>query len=133
MKILVATLLVPLAVAARPPPAWVITSTGRHLLGYSSYCWTAKGQSVCADYAAPHCGKGPGSAPVVRVRRGERVRFLLGFAPRSVSLSVGGGTAIRLPAVRRPTWRVGRAGPLVLFAISKNRGDASYVSCIVFR
>jgi hypothetical protein len=133
MKIATVALLAPLAVAlGKPPAAWVVTSGGRVQLGYSSYCWMTKRRSVCADSTAPHCGKGPGAAPVVRVRRGDQVRFELGFAPRSVSLSVGRGATHKLGAARHPTWRATRSGPLALFATAKN-GDASYVACIVFR
>jgi len=133
MKIAVVALLAPLVVVlGKPPTAWIVTSSGRAQLGYSSYCWATKRQTLCADYIAPRCGKGPGAAPVVRVRRGERVRFELGFAPRSVSLSVGRGATQKLEAARHLTWRATRSGPLALFATAKN-GDASYVACIVFR
>jgi hypothetical protein len=134
VKLLAATLVAPLALlAAKPPKAWVVTSTGRHQLGYSSYCWNRGGEGLCADYAAPKC-KGPAAAPTIFVRRGERVRFELGFTPRSVSVSVGrDGTAHDFVPTRHPTWRVTRAGPLSLFADAKTNGDASYVACIVFR
>jgi hypothetical protein len=129
---LLAVLLVPLAFAAKPPPAWVSTSFGRHLLGYSSYCWAGGGQSACADYVAPHC-RGVATAPVIRVHRGERVRFELGFAPRRVSVSVANRPSQELATSRFPTWRANRAGPLLLFVDAKGNGDASYVACIVFR
>jgi hypothetical protein len=133
VKLLAAALLAPLALAvANPPPAYVVTSTGKHRLGYSSYCWRSTQQSVCSDSLAPHC-QGVAAAPVVRVRRGEPLRFELGFAPKSVSVSVAGGPARDLAATRRPTWRATRAGPLTLFADAKRNGDASYVACIVFR
>jgi len=133
VNVLAAALLVPLAVAvAKPPPAYVVTATGKHRLGYSSYCWTTKQRSVCADFAAPHC-RGTAAAPVVRVHRGERVRFELGFTPKSVSLSVAGGPAHDLTPTRHPAWRATRAGPLSLFADAKTNGDASYTACIVFR
>jgi hypothetical protein len=70
---------------------------------------------------------------VVRVRRGERIRFELGFTPRSVSLSVGNGPSLDLATTRHPTWRANRSGPLSLFVDAKANGDASYVACIVFR
>ena len=134
MKIAVIALLAPLAVAlGKPPAAWAVTSGGRVQLGYSSFCWISNRRSVCADSIAPRCGKGSGSAPVLRVRRGERVRFELGFAPRSVSLSIGSGATHKLVATRRPTWRATQAGPMALFADAKTNGDASYVACIVFR
>jgi hypothetical protein len=133
VKLLAATLFVPLAlVGTKPPKAWVVTSTGRHQLGYSSYCWTAKTQTLCADYIAPQC-KGIAAAPIVRVRRNERVRFELGFTPKSVSLSVGNGRSRDLAPTRHPVWRATRSGPLILFADAKRNGDASYVACIVFR
>jgi hypothetical protein len=132
VKLLAATLVVPLAfLAAKPPKAWVVTSTGRHPLGYSTYCWNG-GETLCADHAAPTC-KGPAAAPTIFVRRRERVRFELGFTPRSVSVSVGNGPAKDLAPTRHPTWRATRAGPLILFADAKTNGDASYVACIVFR
>jgi hypothetical protein len=133
MKILAVALLAPFAVALiKPPAAHITTSSGRHQLGFSTYCWTAKTQSLCVDYAAPHC-KGPAAGPVIRVHRGERVRFDLGFTPRSVSISVANGRSVDLAATRHPTWRANRAGPLWLFVDAKTNGDASYVACIVFR
>ena len=133
MKIAIAALIAPLAVAiGKPPPAWVVTSGGRVQLGYSSSCWTTGQQSSCADFAAPHC-RGPGAAPVVRVRRGELLRFELGFAPRTVSVSLGRGKTHKLAAVRHPSWRATQAGALILFADAKTNGDASYAACIVFR
>src|SRR5689334_10872421 len=108
------------------------TTTGRHRLALSSYCWMSKGAGICADSIAPHC-KGPGSAPVIEIRRGERVRFEIGFSPRTVSLAVGGRKARPLATNRNPTWRADRAGALSLFADAKTNGDASYVACIAFR
>jgi hypothetical protein len=67
------------------------------------------------------------------VRRGERVRFEIGFTPRSVSLSIGNGRAQDLATSRRPTWRANRSGPLALFVDAKTNGDATYVACIVVR
>ena len=134
VKLFAVALVAPLAfLATKPPKAWVVTSSGRHLLGYSTYCWTTSGASVCADSLAPTC-TGVAAAPTIFVRRGERIRFELGFAPRSVSVSVGrNGRAQDLRPTRRPTWRATRAGPLILFVDAKTNGDASYVACIVFR
>jgi hypothetical protein len=133
VKLLAVTLVAPLSLALiKPPPAHVVTSGGRFQLGFSSYCWTARTRSLCADYLAPHC-QGVAAAPVVRVRRGERVRFELGFTPRSFSLSIGNGLSQDLATTRRPTWRADRSGPLSLFVDAKANGDASYVACIVFR
>jgi hypothetical protein len=134
VKLLAVTLVAPLAfLVAKPPKAWVVTLTGRHQLGFSTYCWSKGGESVCVDYLAPTCG-GTAAAPTIFVRRGERVRFELGFTPRSVSVSVGrDGAAHELAPTRRPTWRASRAGPLSLFVDAKTNGDATYVACIVFR
>lgn len=115
---------------AKPPAAWIATTTGHHRLAWSSYCWTSGGTSVCADYIRPRCGDG--RTPTVRVRRGERVRFVFGFEPRRVSVTSASGTAVSLARRRRPTWRVNRTGVIVLFATAKP-GDASYAVCIVFR
>jgi hypothetical protein len=134
VKLLAVTLVAPLALlVTKPPKAWVVTSSGRHQLGYSTFCWTRGGESLCADHAAPTCKRTPGEAPKILIRRGERIRFELGFAPRTVTVAVGRGPARKLVPTRHPTWRATRAGPLVLFADAKTNGDASYVACIVFR
>jgi len=71
------------------------------------------------------------SVPTVRVRRGETLRFELGFAPSSVQLSVHGRLR-KLAVNRRPSWRVDRSGVLTLFVRAKSGGDASYTACLVF-
>ena len=130
MRVLAAIALVPfVGVLAKPPPAWVTTASGRHPLGYSSYCWRSKSAGVCADYVAPRCGDG--HTPTVRIRSGETVRFELGFRPSSLSISSRGHTR-SLPATQRPRFRVDRAGVTSLFADTAQNGDASYTACFVF-
>jgi hypothetical protein len=129
--LLVVTLALGVIAGAKPPPAWIQTSTGRHRLAYSSFCWKSKRVAVCADAGAPRCGDG--HTPTIRVRRGELVRFELGFLPKSVSVDFGTGRSEGLASSRSPHWRVDRAGALTLFADAGVRGDASYTACIVFR
>jgi hypothetical protein len=69
------------------------------------------------------------------LRRGETLRFHLGFRPTELSVTLFGahGEAMqhRLDLSRTPTWRVERAGAFSLFARAQS-GDASYVACIRF-
>jgi len=116
---------------AIPPPAWVTTSAGRVRLAYSSYCWNSGRQEVCADAMRPSCGER--SIPTIPVRRGELLRFNLGFRPKLVSLEIGTSHARALAATRTPTWRATRAGVLLLFADAGRSGDVSYAGCVVFR
>jgi hypothetical protein len=119
---------------AKPPPAWIDTSAGWRPLAQSSYCWTEQGRGICADFAAPRCGDG--RTPRIPVRLGETVRFRLGFAPRSISLQFFGGAGVgdyRLATRRVVAWRVQRLGAFALFATARQRGDSSYVGCLVAR
>ena len=131
MKILLAAALASLATAAvKPPPAWMTSASGRHKLGYSSFCWHTRSTGVCADFVAPRCGMH--SVPTIAVRRGETVRFEVGFTPSSVQLSVHGRLR-KLAVSRQSTWLVDRSGVLSLFVQAKGRGDATYTACLVFR
>ncbi len=114
-----------------PPPAWVETKLGSHWLGYSSYCW----ETVCADYIAPSC-RADRHTPVVRVRKGEPLRFHLGFDPKEVGLNVfddsgRAGQALKLARSRTPVWHPDRPGVISIFARGGG-GDASYVACLRF-
>jgi hypothetical protein len=118
-----------------PPSAWVETRDGSHWLAYSTYCWRSSTHGTCADYAAPRC-RGENAAPRIRVSRGARVRFHLGFAPKEpVGLSVVADNSARteyttkLDASRDPEWVVRQGGALSLFVRAKSGGDASYVAC----
>jgi hypothetical protein len=105
----------------KPPPAWVDTPGADRWLAYSSFCWT----SLCADYINPQMR---GDLPAVAVRRGQVVRFRLGFAPKSLSLQVG-DRSYELKPTRNAAWRVrGKGGVLVLFAAARKGGDASYAA-----
>ena len=112
------------------------TARGPIWLGYSSYCWHDGDQGVCADAAAPRCG--PDWVPAVEARRGEVVRFHLGFEPRAVAVSefrgsgAAGVTTEDLEPRQDPSWRVRRAGAFSLFAQAEGGGDASYVGCARF-
>jgi hypothetical protein len=108
-----------------PPRAWVGTSAGDRWLAFSTSCWSAG----CIDYVNPEMRR---DLPRIAVRRGEVIRFHLGFAPRSLSLRAG-GRAYPLRAARTAAWRVkGRGGVIVLQAFGP-RGDASYVARLVIR
>jgi hypothetical protein len=116
--------------SGEPPSAWVETSSGSHWLGHSSYCWSSGGTGLCADFAAPECGRK--GTPDLEVADGELVRFHLGFEPEELSLTVGSrdGQAERLEGGRIVDWRAHGHGELLLFATAAGRGDASYVACL---
>jgi hypothetical protein len=101
-------------------PGRVARHPGRRPLGYSTYCWTTQ----CADYINPEMRD---DLPTIAVRRGQVVRFRLGFIPTSLSLQVG-GRSYELKPKQNAAWRVrGKGGVLVLFATAEG-GDASYVA-----
>jgi hypothetical protein len=114
-----------------PPPAWVETEGGSIWLAYSTYCWG----STCADFVAPSCA-GDTSAPRVELRRGETVRFHLGFDPGEASLTFfpegGEPDGVTLDPSRTPAWQADRAGAFTVFAGGDGR-DASYAGCAVLR
>jgi hypothetical protein len=108
-----------------PPRAWVATPAGDRWLAFSTSCWT----TGCIDYVNPEMRR---DLPRIAVRRGEVIRFHLGFAPRSLSLRVGTRT-YTLRAGRTAAWRVrGRGGVLLLQAFG-GKGDAGYVARLVIR
>jgi hypothetical protein len=110
----------PDAGSAAPPAAWLDTPGADRWLGYSTYCWTTQ----CADYINPEMRD---DLPTIAVRRGQVVRFRLGFIPTSLSLQVG-GRSYELKPKQNAAWRVrGKGGVLVLFATAEG-GDASYVA-----
>jgi hypothetical protein len=117
---------------AAPPPAWVETARGSRWLGYSSFCWG----TTCADFSAPRCGD-VGHTPTLRLRRGETVRFHLGFLPVELGLTFFGRDSrlkgYRLALRRTAAWHVDQRGVFSLFARAKADGDASYVGCVRFR
>jgi hypothetical protein len=83
---------------------------------------------------APRCGER--HTPTLHLRRGETVRFHLGFRPTEAGLTFFGAKPRfeqhRLERSRTPSWRIERAGAFSLFARVKG-GDASYVACVRFR
>ncbi len=112
-----------------PPPAWIETGSGSFWLAYATFCWT----TACADYIAPVCGD-ERHAPTIVVRRGEVVRFHLGFDPEArVALRLFKGrkdvVELHLPSQRTPTWEVERAGPFWIDAAKAGVGSASYSGC----
>ena len=120
---------------AAPPPAWVETESDAVWLAYSTYCW----KTVCADYVDLRCGAA--NIPTIRVKPGEKVRFHLGFSPRSLGLTlygpqsestdVGPATA-PLRAERTVEWQVHRDGAVALGATARKGGDARYAACFRF-
>ena len=117
----------PDAGSVAPPAAWVDTPAGDRWLGYSTYCWSSEGTNpggMCVDYISPEMRE---DLPKIAVRRGQVVRFELGFAPTSLSLQVG-TRSYDLRPKQSAAWRVrGRGGVLVLFATA-DQGDASFVA-----
>jgi hypothetical protein len=110
-----------------PPPAWIEASSGSHWLGYSSYCWSAQGTALCADMIAPSCTDD--RTPRIDLRRGELVRFHLGFDPKEVSISVDRSRSTSLQLTREPTSHANREGVMLLFTRGGG-GDAAYVACL---
>lgn len=111
-----------------PPLAWIETASGSYWLAYSSYCWAR----ACADFVS---AAERDDLPVVPVRRGEVVRFHLGFEPTEINVSYGStDLGVREVTVGRDAaWRVSFEGTMVLFARSARGGDASYVAELEFR
>lgn len=111
-------------VSEAPPPAWIETSRGGRWLAYSTFCWT----TACVDFVPPSMRD---DLPRVVVRRGEVVRFHLGFEPRSLSVRVG-SRLFRLRPARTSSWRA-VSGGLLLLEAEHARGDASYVARVRVR
>jgi hypothetical protein len=117
-----------------PPPAWIETASASHWLAYSSYCWTRNRAAVCADFIPPPMRVK--ELARLELRRGETVRFHLGFQPTAVSISffVKGklGRQIRLAAKQDPAWKATVGGVLLLEA-RVGGGDASYAAVVTLR
>ena len=115
---------------ASPPPAWIDSAKGDHWLAYSSYCWTAGEGSdpvaACVDFIPPEMRS---ELPSLRLRRGELVRFHLGFTPTEVSIQVG-KRSFSLAATADPTWRVRGKGKFATLSVQAEGGSASYVTQI---
>lgn len=107
-----------------PPPAWIETEGGSYWLAHASYCWRAQ----CADYVGI---ADRDDVPTVRVRKGEVVRFHLGFDPRELSVSLEGSNVSKTLAPGRVAeWTVPGSGGVWLFAQAapgQGGADASYV------
>jgi hypothetical protein len=116
-----------------PPPAFLETAAGKVRLAQSSYCWGKKGGGLCPHYAPPSC-VGFAPAPHVKVRKGERVRLLLGFKPTTltIQLPVPLGPTVKLPPRRTSSFRISRGGAL-LVAGADAHGDTSYAGCVIIR
>jgi hypothetical protein len=110
--------------ASGPPPAWIETATGDRWLAFSSFCW----KTTCVDFLPPEMRP---ELPRLTVRRGESVRFHLGFVPRAVTVTAGGKTA-RLAARRIASWRAPKGGIVVVNARGTG-GSASYVARLTLR
>jgi hypothetical protein len=124
----------PTAGAVSPPPAWVETATRDRWLAFSSFCWTGTEGSnppaLCVDFIPPSMRD---DVPRISLRRGQVVRFHLGFTPAEVSATVGKKT-YRLHPRQVAAWRVrGKGGTLLLAARAESGGDASYVARIRIR
>jgi hypothetical protein len=102
-----------------PPPAWVETERGSFWLSHSGFCWGNR----CVKMAGR---LGPGALPPVLVRKGDVVRFHLGFRARRVLLSVGRRDAVRLRPGRTTSWRVEQGGVVSLYAYAARGGSAGY-------
>ena len=117
---------------AAPPPAHVEVGTSLIRPAQSSYCWTTR----CADYIPPRCTDG--RTPAIRVRRGQTIRFRLGFTPKRLSLAFharasAGATHTPLKAARVSSYRVARGGAFGIFAGTADNLSTSYVGCFRLR
>jgi hypothetical protein len=104
-----------------PPPAWIETKAKSAWLAYGSYCW----KTACVDMIPPNTRP---DLPAFAVKRGATVRVHLGFAAKSITVSIG-NTTIRpaLDATKRiASWKDTRGGILTVSA--RAAGDASYVA-----
>jgi hypothetical protein len=105
-----------------PPPAWIETEAKSGWLFYGTYCW----KTACITLIAPETRPG---LPVFAVKRGQVIRVHLGFAARSVTVSVGRRKVpAKLAANRRiVSWSASRAGILAVAARASG-GSPSYVA-----
>ena len=120
-------LLAAVSVALAPPPAYATVGGKQHRLGQGSYCWSR----VCADYAAPRCGDG--RTPTIVARKGQLVRFRVGFRATELSLTFLPPRASPRPvelSTRSPSWRVSRGGVFLLFARSAKGWDSAWSGCL---
>lgn len=113
-----------LAVAAvlfHVPGATLDTGTARVPLAVSSWC------------AGTKCGAPLGAAtrPAV-VRRGATVRLVLGFAPRTVSVIVGGAPVRSQRSGTEVSWQATRAGGITV-TVTASRLSVTYVGRLVVR
>jgi hypothetical protein len=112
--------------AGGPPPAWIETQAKSAWLAYGSYCW----KTACVDMIPPQSRP---DLPAFGVKRGGRVRVRLGFAAKSVSVSLDKrAIRVKLDATRRiVSWSATLGGVLTVFA--RTAGDASYVARLRIR
>lgn len=107
--------------AGGPPPAWIESQAKSAWLAYGSYCWA----TTCVDMIPPQSRP---NLPAFVVRRGRTIRLHLGFAAKSVSVSID-TRAVRAEVnvtKRIISWNATRGGVLTVFA--RAAGDASYVA-----
>jgi hypothetical protein len=117
-----------------PPPAWVETAGGDRWLAFSSFCWTGTEGSnppaLCVDFIPPGMRD---DVPRITLRRGQVVRFHLGFTPTRLTATVGKKT-YRLHPREVAAWRVrGKGGTLLLDVRSESGDGASYVARLRIR
>ena len=112
--------------AGGPPPAWIETQAKSAWLAYGSYCW----KTACVDMIPPQSRP---DLPAFAVEPGRTVRVRLGFAAKSVSVSIDKrAVRARLDATKRiASWSATRGGLLTVFA--RAAGDASYVARLRIR
>jgi hypothetical protein len=103
-----------------PPPAWIETKTNSAWLAYGSYCW----KTTCVNMIPPNSRP---DLPMFVTRRGSLLRVHLGFAAKSVTVSLGNKPVpTTLDATKRiASWRGTRGG--ILMVTARAAGDASYV------
>jgi hypothetical protein len=104
-----------------PPPAWIETQAKSAWLAWGSYCW----KTACVDMIPPQSRP---DLPTFEVKRGSVVRVHLGFAAKSVSVSVGNRAVTpKLDTTKTiASWSATRGGILTIFL--RKAGDASYVA-----
>jgi hypothetical protein len=106
---------------ARPPGAYLSTSSGHVPLAISSWCWGQR------------CG-----APIARsvkpaiFARGETVKAELGFTPTRISVAVVGRPVVASFHGREITWSATRSGG-VSIRVTSARGWVVYVGRLKLR
>jgi hypothetical protein len=116
--------------AGGPPAAWVATRAGERWLATASTCWRRAGSAeiLCVGPVARRA-----EIPRLTVRRGESVRFRLGFAPTQTPFLRIGTRTFRLARSTAPAWRAAGTGGQAQLIVRGTRGDVVYAAAFTVR